>query len=231
MPMKIAIISDIHGNLIALESLLKYFKENNIETIVHTGDAIGIGPFPSETLELFTSIKNCEMILGNHENYQITFLPENIGEEELKHQNWVKNQLNDGQKNKIKTFPKIIRKEFNGTKFSFIHSIYDEGIQDFTAVPIQDEKLLEKYFGGIDSDIIFYGHTHIKHCHKGTKEYINPGSAGCNRENIIHFILLTINDSSYKIENKTIEYNKKILLDEFENRKVPAREEIINIFY
>lgn len=229
--MKTAIISDIHGNLIALEALLKYFKKNNIETIIHTGDAVGIGPFPSETLELFTSTKNCELILGNHENYQITFLPKNIGEEELKHQNWVKNQLNDEQKNRIKMFPKIIEKEFNGTKFSFIHSIYDDDKNDFTNIPIKDEISLEKYFGGIDSEVIFYGHTHIKHYCKRTKEYINPGSAGCNKENIINFIILTINNNSYEVENKTIEYNKKILLEEFKNRKVPAREEIIKIFY
>jgi putative phosphoesterase len=81
--MKIAVISDIHGNLIALETLLKYFKKNGVDIIIHTGDAIGIGPFPAETLALFSSIENCLMILGNHENYQITFF-RNI----LRRKNW-----------------------------------------------------------------------------------------------------------------------------------------------
>jgi putative phosphoesterase len=229
--MKIAIISDIHGNLIALETLLKYFRKNYIEMIIHTGDAIGIGPFPAETLELFSSIENCQMVLGNHENYQITFFPEYIGKEELKHQNWVKDQLSKSQNDWMKTFPKKIDKDFSGINATFIHSIYDNGKNDFTKIPIENKEMLEKYYEEINSEIIFYGHTHIKHYYKGKKEYINPGSAGCNKENIINFIIMAVDNNAYKIENKAIEYNKKLLLNEFDNRKVPAREEIIKIFY
>jgi putative phosphoesterase len=229
--MKIAIISDIHGNLIALEKLLDNFRKNGIEKIIHTGDALGIGPFPSETLELFASTKNCRMILGNHENYQITFFPEYIKEEELKHQTWIRDQLNGEQKDWIKTFPKKIEENICGIKAAFIHSIYDNGKKDFTEVPFKDIKLLKEYFEGINSEIIFYGHTHIKHYYKGKKEYINPGAAGCGKENETNFIIMTVDGSSYKIENKSIEYDKKILLNEFNNRKVPAREEIIKIFY
>jgi putative phosphoesterase len=229
--MKIAVISDIHGNLIALETLLKYFKKNGVDIIIHTGDAIGIGPFPAETLELFSSIKNCLMILGNHENYQITFFPEYIEKEELEHQNWVKGQLSRKQKDWIKTFPKEIDKNFSGIKATFIHSIYDNAKGDFTEIPIENEKQMENYFEKVDSGIIFYGHTHIKHYYKGKKEYINPGSAGCNKGNIVNFIIMVVGKDTYEIENKAIEYNKKILMNEFNNREVPAREEIIKAFY
>jgi predicted phosphodiesterase len=131
----------------------------------------------------------------------------------------------------IKTFPKKIEENLCGIKMAFIHSIYDNGKKDFTAVPFKDLTFLEEYFEEINSEIIFYGHSHIKHYCKGKKEYINPGAAGCGKENETKFIIMTVDGSSYKIENKTIEYNKKILLNEFTNRKVPAREEIIKIFY
>ena len=78
--MRLGIISDIHGNVIALEKIIKYFKSNNVEKIIHLGDAIGIGPFPTETLEYFNSLNNCEMILGNHENYQINKFSTDLGQ-------------------------------------------------------------------------------------------------------------------------------------------------------
>ena len=49
--MKIGIFADIHGNLIALEKIIKYFKRNNVENIIHLGDTIDIGPYPIETLD------------------------------------------------------------------------------------------------------------------------------------------------------------------------------------
>ena len=87
--MKTGIISDIHANLPALESIIKYFKKNNVERIIHLGDAIGMGPFPCETLDYMKTLDNCKMILGNHENYFITKIPENISMDEINHDIWV----------------------------------------------------------------------------------------------------------------------------------------------
>jgi hypothetical protein len=42
---------------------------------------------------------------------------------------------------------------------------------------------------------------------------------------------MVVGKDAYEIENKAIEYNKKILMNEFNNRQVPAREEIIKAFY
>jgi predicted phosphodiesterase len=75
----------------------------------------------------------------------------------------VKGQLRRKQKDWIKTFPKEIAKNFSGIKATFIHSIYDNAKGDFTKIPVENEKLLENYFEKVDSGIIFYGHTHIKH--------------------------------------------------------------------
>jgi putative phosphoesterase len=229
--MKIGIISDIHGNVVSLEKILKYFKNNNVECIVHLGDAIGIGPFPIETLDLLNTLDNCEMILGNHENYQITKFPEKISESEFKHQNWVKSLLTEKYLNWIKTFPKIIYKDYNGKSITFLHSIYNNIINDFTDIPYLHINELEDYFKDIKSDIIFYGHSHFRQINRRKKEFCNPGSSGCSKNNETQFILLTIDKNVYSLENICIEYNKKLLLEEYKVKNVPGREEILNIFY
>ncbi len=64
----IAFISDIHGNLPALQAVLKDIDSlGTIDRVLCLGDVIGYGPQPVETLELVAS--RCKLILmGNHEH-------------------------------------------------------------------------------------------------------------------------------------------------------------------
>ena len=64
--MKQAIISDIHGNMAALESVLKDIEANAADDIMCLGDCIGYGPEPEQ---VFTEIRDrrIPMIIGNHE--------------------------------------------------------------------------------------------------------------------------------------------------------------------
>lgn len=62
---KIAVFSDIHGNL---QAILEDIKKEPIDSIICLGDVIGIGPNSKETLQLIEENK-IEMILENHEIY------------------------------------------------------------------------------------------------------------------------------------------------------------------
>jgi predicted phosphodiesterase len=64
--MRIAVISDIHGNLEALVRCLDDIERSGVDRIVNLGDAIGYGPQPEEVLVLLEK-KGIPNILGNHE--------------------------------------------------------------------------------------------------------------------------------------------------------------------
>jgi putative phosphoesterase len=234
-PMRIGIISDIHANLPALESIIKYFRRNHVERIIHLGDAIGMGPFPCETLDYMKTLDNCEMILGNHENDFLKKSPGNINEDVVKHNIWVHSLLNEKHSDWIKTFPKIIYEEYKGRKFAFLHCIYENEIDDFTPyadVPIFQIEKLEDYFKDIDSNTIFFGHTHFRQFNAGfKKEYCNPGPRRKKKHNETGFMILTVNEKEYKIEIVNIEYNKKHLLEEFYIKDVSGKENIIKFFF
>jgi predicted phosphodiesterase len=66
MPMRIAVISDIHGNLVAFKEVLRDIDRSKIDRIVSLGDSIGYGPESEEVLNLIQS-RNIDHILGNHE--------------------------------------------------------------------------------------------------------------------------------------------------------------------
>ena len=46
--LRIAVLSDVHGNLPALEATLDRIQEEEVDTIFHLGDMVAIGPFPAD---------------------------------------------------------------------------------------------------------------------------------------------------------------------------------------
>ncbi len=65
--MKIAIISDIHGNLEALQRVLLDAESQKVDRVYSLGDVVGYGPFPSECLHL-TRGTTAGIVRGNHED-------------------------------------------------------------------------------------------------------------------------------------------------------------------
>ena len=62
-----AVLSDIHGNLPALEKVLKNI--NNVDGYIILGDVVNCGPWSNECVDLVDSLNNCHKILGNHEEF------------------------------------------------------------------------------------------------------------------------------------------------------------------
>ena len=65
---KIAILSDIHGNLPALQAVLKRVAKSGAEEIVFGGDLVGYGASPRECVELVRGLGG-HCVLGNHDAY------------------------------------------------------------------------------------------------------------------------------------------------------------------
>ena len=65
--MKIAIISDIHSNLHALQSVFAFIEQSNFDKIICLGDIVGYGPYPNECIDLVRN--KCHVVLaGNHDH-------------------------------------------------------------------------------------------------------------------------------------------------------------------
>ena len=74
--MKIAVLSDIHGNLLALESVLEDIQSKNCDKILFLGDYALAGPEPTDTVNFCMSLSehdNVEMIQGNTDKMIVEF--------------------------------------------------------------------------------------------------------------------------------------------------------------
>src|SRR3954454_10170968 len=66
--MKIALISDIHGNLVSLQAVLEDINKCHVDQIICLGDVATTGPQPHEVITLLREL-NCPSLMGNHEDY------------------------------------------------------------------------------------------------------------------------------------------------------------------
>ena len=64
--MRVALISDIHGNSVSLEAVLADIERENVDQIICLGDISTLGPKPVEVMDRIRDL-GCECILGNHD--------------------------------------------------------------------------------------------------------------------------------------------------------------------
>ena len=74
--MNIAVLSDIHGNHVALEKCVQSALDNGVERFLFLGDYLGELAFPQKTMEIIYSLKEkyqCWFIKGNKEDYWLGY--------------------------------------------------------------------------------------------------------------------------------------------------------------
>jgi len=149
-----AVISDIHGNLEALSSVIADIRNKNIDKVICLGDVVGYGPNPNECIEIVR--KECDYcIIGNHEAAVFDAL--------------ISQEFNDLAKSAIEW----TRDNLNSKSIEFINSlamIKEEG--DFTSVHSTPYEPHLWYYISSMEDAIFnfnffktkfclIGHTHV----------------------------------------------------------------------
>tara|TARA_Y100000741_G_C18248527_1_gene556413 strand:- start:1198 stop:1833 length:636 start_codon:yes stop_codon:yes gene_type:complete len=196
--MIIAILSDIHGNLPALEIAIKNTK--NVDQYIILGDVVNYGPWNNECVQLIETLPNCIKILGNHD---INFINKiNVNDTALSKNFFLKCIDNFNESEILKKYIY----EFKYNNFIFRHTINDKYIYSDTKIDIKDN--------------YFIGHSHQAYIQKINKFILaNPGSVGQNRRFINEINFLIYNSESNNIEIKSILYNVELIINEMIKRK------------
>ncbi|GAB4177370.1 MAG: metallophosphoesterase family protein [Terrimicrobiaceae bacterium] len=152
--MKIACISDIHSNLVALESVLADIRHAQPDLVVCLGDIVGYGPQPAECLDL---VKNAARIcvMGNHDVYVAQNLPlQGVREDVADGILLATNALDESQLTWLRGRP--LTSSFGDC--SFVHSSLSQPAF-FPYVHDSDDALA--HFEEQKTTICFQGHSHI----------------------------------------------------------------------
>lgn len=236
--MKIAIIADIHNNVVALEAILNEFKKNDCNEILCCGDIIGIGPYPEETVQKIMSLTNIKCVLGNHEKYLIEGLklpyPDDMSEGEAEHHLWEHRMLSYSSKKFIHKLPPKFELVREGIKILVLHYTMNDNFDciNYIQTPSLDD--CTKMFAEYDADIIVYGHNHMSSFVKSNeKMYINCGSLGCPHRFIGEAKggIITIYDGKVDFEMINANYDINKVIRKIDDIRYSDFEIIKHIFY
>ncbi|MEX0845406.1 MAG: metallophosphoesterase family protein [Balneolaceae bacterium] len=216
---KIALISDVHGNLPALKAVISTLEKENPDLWICLGDIVGYGPKPSECIELIRE-RNMICVLGNHDS-GVT------GKLSLKH-------FRNPNRRLIELSKSLITKE----QISWLSDLplsVEGGNGNWLAVHASPEnparwEYLESAFkmrpmlSKLRQDVCFIGHTHrsalvsetigLKEFKRDHKYFINPGSVGQPRDGDQRASCAIVDLENYIYKNIRVEFEVgKVLMD------------------
>jgi len=184
--MRIAILSDIHGNCVAFDKVLADLNKDAIDRVICLGDAIQGGPQPAQVVRRLRDL-DCGVVMGNADAWLLT--GEETGSEAISEERrrtmdavrlWSLAQLSSTDREFIKAFRPVIKADLDaGRKLLCFHgspASFDEVILPDTPY---DE--LFKLLGTYDTQVMTGGHTHVQHIRRLGPEgrfFFNPGSVG-----------------------------------------------------
>ena len=183
---KIAIISDVHGNITALNAVLTDIKNRQISKIISLGDNITKCTHPDLVID--TLKKECDIILLGNCDYEIC-------KPESKNKNfWTRNKIGEDNANYILTLPKSYEFYLSGHLIRLFHASPHSLTQIFNpmyshsdnnSIEITPDKLFENssFISKTDDDpipnIVGYGHIHTPFVVRyKNRTLFNPGSVG-----------------------------------------------------
>lgn len=185
--MKVAALYDIHGNLPALEAVLKDLDQVQPDVIVIGGDIIS-GPMPSQTLErLFQFGDRIRFIRGNNDREVVLafdgqpitrrYMPD-ISAKGLDEMQWTAQQLTRAHRDFLAALPEQFALQIDGLgNVLFCHATPHSDEELFT--PITPNSRLGSIFSGVEQDIVVCGHTHIQfELRQHHLRILNAGSVG-----------------------------------------------------
>ena len=203
--MKIAIISDIHANLEALYSFIKYIDQEEIEMVLNLGDFISNGPNPCEVFDVLMSDKRFINIRGYDENslFNETEIDEGIGQGR-----WLREKLGLKRLNQLKEIPITKELIIQDKKILLCHHNGWSSIEQIAAHT--GEIKYEKY------DFLMCGGTHQQELSNGKGQYlkikvIGPGALGGREDNKAYFATIILEDKEPVIKFQCINVEPIVL--------------------
>ncbi len=239
--MKIAVLADIHNNVVALNAVLDALQNEKCDKILCAGDIIGIGPYPEETVKKVMSIPNFVAVKGNHEKYLTDGMPtecpndEGMDFEEMCYHHWEHKFLSPESILFLKNLPFQVEFSVYNKKISLMHYCMDKDNRyiNYTSKPTGED--LEKMFSDKQQDIIVYGHDHDRTiCTAGGKWYINSGSLGCpgKGKNLARSAILEIAEKGdIAVRTIDVEYDVDKVVADINRMEYPAYKMIKKFFY
>ncbi len=184
--MRVAVISDIHGNCVALDAVLQDLHTHSVDKAVCLGDAIQGGPQPAQVVARLRDL-GWPIVMGNADAWLLT--GKEAGNEPTTEERqrvldavrtWSLTQLSERDRHFIEGFQVTVSMDLEAGRTLLCFHGSPDSFDDIILPDITQESLF-KFLGKYKADVLAGGHTHVQFTRRIGKDaafHFNPGSVG-----------------------------------------------------
>ncbi len=234
--MRVAVISDIHANLIALEEVLKDIEKENCEHIVCLGDIVLAGPQPISILE-FVKQQNWTMIQGNTDKLIAEYGQDVLDMMKEKYPVMANaivddmNYITDEDQKFLSELPPQTEMEIEGVKVLFVHGSPRANNEDI--LPNRELTEIEEIISGVDADLILCGHTHIPCGYQTNNKQtvVNVGSVGrpMTPTPLACYAVIDFENGIFNIRHKFVDYDREKAAEQLRVRSFEGADKLAEL--
>lgn len=229
--MRIAIIADIHGNLVALNAVLHDLsQQSTVNAIVIAGDLCLNGPCPRQVLDTVQGLQ-CPVIQGNVDVDVVTVAPKGAKKRSIIE--WTRQQIGSAGIDYLASLPKehLITNP-DGTDLLVVHANPLDLQQ--AIFPTTPESMLEHLLGELPSTIgaLAFGHLHITYTRRWRHLFlVDVGSCGLSRDQDQRaaYAILSWQDNAWQAEHRRIAYDIEAVVQQLRTCGMPHFEKRIKV--
>lgn len=230
--MRIAVISDIHGNQVALEAVLRDLgRRPAVDQIVIAGDLCLNGPRPREVLEMVREL-NCPVLQGNVDAQIVS----NVLEKGTKKRNiiaWTREQIGQEGIDYLASLPfshLVVNPQ--GSDLLVVHA--NPLDQEDAIFPTSPDSMLEHLLGGLQPTIgaLAFGHLHISYTRQWRNILlVDVGSCGLPRDKDTRasYAILSWQDTTWQAEIRRVSYSLKKVMKQLKTSGIPHVDKRVKI--
>jgi putative phosphoesterase len=230
--MRIAVISDIHGNQLALEAVLQDLADQpNIDQVIIAGDLCLNGPCPADVLKILQDLKY-PVIQGNVDTEVVTDSPRR-GEKKKAMIAWIRQQIGAEGVDYLASLPFSHRvNNPDGSDLLVVHA--NPLNQDEAIYPTTPDSMLEHFLGDLDPTIgaLAFGHYHVAYQKRWRHLLlVDAGSSGLPRDEDLRasYAILSWSGGSWQAEHRRVPYDVKAVVQQILTSTMPNIEKRVKI--
>lgn len=229
--MRIALITDIHGNLPAFEAVAEDLKKQSCDMLVFLGDLVVNGLYPAECFELLESMNPDICIQGNTDGFFTELAPPWKPTDERQQylhtlMKFAESRLNEEALERISSWPVYAKHPdlpvgfCHGSPFAYDEMMQESDISEHLRTGIEDLGLKH----------LFFGHTHQRTSFKiGETACINVGALGYRFDTALTAAYGIFDTDESQIHYVDVEYDRQGYLDDLHRLHPPFEENIAEI--
>jgi putative phosphoesterase len=232
--MRLAFLSDIHGNAVALDAVLEDISKRNVDKIIILGDISYRGPEPKRALELVKSL-HTNVIKGNADEWVVRGIKEGeVAESALqmmkKERDWIYKRLDEADIRYLAELPTETKLETENIRIHAFHATPDslfDVVQPFES----DGALLDKMMKS-GADIFIYAHIHkpfIRYIEG--KCLINIGSVGLPFDGLTKssYAIVDLKEGNFQTSIVRVDFDLEKVIKQYQEEDYPNSEQMIKV--